>query len=156
MRGEELDILAAAAMHEELPPHARRRVFEFSCRGMEDGITSACAEKRSRRQARATDNRNYLRMRGEETRSHRRSSLPPGITSACAEKSTIAVLHSTLDRNYLRMRGEESIPVGVKASSPELPPHARRRDAIDIRLRGGVGITSACAEKSGNPAPSTR
>ena len=74
-----------------------------------------------------------------------------GITSACAEKSNAQLLSRHQQRNYLRMRGEEG---GVKAALSgvrELPPHARRREFIQLHSHRIQGITSACAEKSPQP-----
>ena len=47
------------------------------------------------------------------------------------------------------MRGEEPTLIIDIVPRQELPPHARRRERLS-RGRGAVpGITSACAEKSG-------
>ena len=167
MRGEEsLPPLGGLAWW-ELPPHARRRGGQDWPILAEQGITSACAEKRPIDLLENRVVRNYLRMRGEELaipylRWHPRE-LPPharrrvpraphlggmrGITSACAEKSLNARIMHTSFWNYLRMRGEER---RIFASSPtrmELPPHARRRGHFRRRPARVPGITSACAEK---------
>ena len=45
------------------------------------------------------------------------------------------------------MRGEERVDFHATHRPEELPPHARRRGAIEIKIRAIDGITSACAEK---------
>ena len=127
MRGEELPALTITRLPKELPPHARRRDPHTPRKESHHGITSACAEKSSLVDAYFLSDRNYLRMRGEESSSRPVLpiwlELPPharrrvtsvddhpasqGITSACAEKSTRVILQACLSRNYLRMRGEE-------------------------------------------------
>ena len=66
MRGEEWNCGSAFLALRELPPHARRRVVAYLSADGVDGITSACAEKRSLFLAAGVRPRNYLRMRGEE------------------------------------------------------------------------------------------
>ena len=87
MRGEEVPKHALPRVPLELPPHARRRVFELPEHSGEHGITSACAEKSGAASFACMAARNYLRMRGEEG----------GVVLAQADT----------EGNYLRMRGEE-------------------------------------------------
>ena len=107
IRGEESSCSSRITIGRELPPHTRRRgrwAYVVYYRG---GITSAYGEKSRFRFTIDTLDRNYLRIRGEETICQRRISafleLPPhtrrransflpgepafGITSAYAEKS---------------------------------------------------------------------
>ena len=74
--------------------------------------------------------------------------LQIGITSACAEKSFEFLKFCDHARNYLRMRGEEVPKHALPRVPLELPPHARRRVDLVPQWNIGVGITSACAEKS--------
>ena len=168
MRGEEGLQTEAVAYAAELPPHARRRDELGHASSRILGITSACAEKRSRRRSSLRPPRNYLRMRGEESKrafcgysmrelpphARRRARLgakgPPalGITSACAEKSYRRARGSCRPGNYLRMRGEEFHLIVKHPIPQELPPHARRRDVIYTDGKSEERITSACAEKS--------
>ena len=46
------------------------------------------------------------------------------------------------------MRGEESHAAKTASFTQELPPHARRRGALNRLCQVVFGITSACAEKS--------
>ena len=107
MRGEEWSQSTTPRHQLELPPHARRRGLECCEHVIDDGITSACAEKSGLHPQTCEVIGNYLRMRGEELRLLSRFPIPlelppharrrvthselggyrPGITSACAEKS---------------------------------------------------------------------
>ena len=128
MRGEEHNAIGRQIGGTELPPHARRRGDGFKATLGNAGITSACAEKRLCVRRVDERDRNYLRMRGEETSLTSKTTiaweLPPharrragmsgrsrmhrGITSACAEKRGPLNDITTNRRNYLRMRGEET------------------------------------------------
>ena len=97
-------VISSAA---ELPPRARRILFQSIPRGFNDGTTSACAENTRGEIRRLARNRNYLRVRGEYNQAHstspKISELPPrarrirgtglrpfdtkGTTSACAENT---------------------------------------------------------------------
>ena len=145
MRGEYLKTGEIAKGDLELPPRARRILFQLPVVVIPRGTTSACAEN-TFKQITPPPRWNYLRVRGEYefTPSSLVTSteLPPrarrirevravvwvceGTTSACAE-NTWAVKPSSADsRNYLRVRGEYW---WVKNSYPlhrELPPRARR------------------------------
>ena len=168
MRGEEYAYQNSETFREELPPHARRRVFNPDGITLNRGITSACAEKSAIGVMHGHFHGNYLRMRGEEGFSERgyitALELPPharrratrklpvmgpkGITSACAEKRPTGVSSLLPARNYLRMRGEERKSITSITGIPELPPHARRRAGLYAPFKQRNGITSACAEKS--------
>ena len=110
------------------------------------GTTSACAENTVSIAVMVGHMWNYLRVRGEYTRTHVVSAtsqeLPPrarrilinthaflqayGTTSACAENTAVAHLVNPRMRNYLRVRGEYQ-PIQLDNSiSAELPPRARR------------------------------
>ena len=66
MRGEEFPFFVVKETSKELPPHARRRDYDYQGVRVEGGITSACAEKRIAAFESLVIVRNYLRMRGEE------------------------------------------------------------------------------------------
>ena len=94
------------------------------------GTTSACAENTTGDTSDCSNNRNYLRVRGEYASSTCMMSmmveLPPrarrihgvqqapvvvlGTTSACAENTPRQWLPQPRTRNYLRVRGEYSLP----------------------------------------------
>ena len=156
-------------MSMELPPRARRILLLSSRCAVRVGTTSACAENTSPRHRRACGHRNYLRVRGEYSRSSARSvtrlELPPrarripltilprnnqnGTTSACAENTMPRVGPGLPSWNYLRVRGEyEPTPLGGRVS-PELPPRARRILGDPPVAGDPPGTTSACAENTG-------
>ncbi|EEI64041.1 hypothetical protein HMPREF0293_0486 [Corynebacterium glucuronolyticum ATCC 51866] len=67
MRGEEMVGPNVGVRSVEIPPHARRRVDSFTILPLNNGNTSACAEKSPTFALRGYRGRKYLRMRGEET-----------------------------------------------------------------------------------------
>ena len=67
MRGEENMQTRDLDISPELPPHARRRGPRWFRSCSIRGITSACAEKRGLLNGKTSPERNYLRMRGEES-----------------------------------------------------------------------------------------
>ena len=91
----------------ELPPRARRILFKSRATGFNTGTTSACAENTLARNQEWASPRNYLRVRGEYSRSVWATSVPQELpprarriparslitmsdcrtTSACAENT---------------------------------------------------------------------
>ena len=71
-----------------------------------------------------------------------------GTTSACAENTPKPFGASTLTRNYLRVRGEYDCPRDNGPCVMELPPRARRIQAIEQPFDCVHGTTSACAENT--------
>ena len=67
MRGEESLVRLRREAWKELPPHARRRVWDRDDWRPNAGITSACAEKSRLHAIPLRMAWNYLRMRGEES-----------------------------------------------------------------------------------------
>ena len=150
MRGEETVGHLNSPVSGELPPHARRRAAGYANYPAGEGITSACAEKRVAPAVMAVKPRNYLRMRGEEASKRAR---PWSILELPPHARRRAGLLGGGDRyggNYLRMSGEEPSASQTGLMTLELPPHARRRDLRRGIKAIGKGITSACAEKSGD------
>ena len=110
----------------ELPPRARRILTKFGSQRLSGGTTSACAENTSQSHQQSAPARNYLRVRGEYSRtlfcSMDSKELPPrarripalgpvrktlkGTTSACAENTLVCMIMVAGCRNYLRVRGE--------------------------------------------------
>ena len=70
-----------------------------------------------------------------------------GNTSACAEKRFISTQETALTWKYLRVRGEEIAGVLLLGILAEIPPRARRREALILFATRLLGNTSACAEK---------
>ena len=162
----------------ELPPLARGRVSLDADVPARDGITPACAGKRTGTRPLIRSHRNYPRLRGEESYSppatYARWELPPlargraaspfpcsplpGITPACAGKSPSAVSVSRVARNYPRLRGEEARWWGTALAGPELPPLARGTDLRAAPPARGHGITPAragnrSARRAARPRP---
>ena len=117
---------------------------------------------------RATDEWNYLRVRGEycgcASTTPVRSELPPrarrirhharnelfrqGTTSACAENTVEKSRKWLPQGNYLRVRGEYCCWLRIISLLRELPPRARRiRKCASTAVRM-TGTTSACAENT--------
>ena len=112
--------------------------------------------------------RNYLRVRGEYTRSRgpatclpelpprarrirkeqRNEAINPGTTSACAENTHRREKNRFFSRNYLRVRGEYSGGELAPEAVLELPPRARRIHIITSTRMLNAGTTSACAENT--------
>ena len=113
----------------ELPPRARRiPIVKIACE-THHRTTSACAENTTSDLKAAALIGNYLRVRGEYSRSRLTVpmswELPPrarrirvvdidrgkyvGTTSACAENTSQSHQRSTPARNYLRVRGEYNL-----------------------------------------------
>ena len=110
----------------ELPPRARRILYQLITMIFTDGTTSACAENTLLSPGRRCRRWNYLRVRGEYQKDTERKTimqeLPPrarriplglaqrpvcrGTTSACAENTTAKQNFITPVGNYLRVRGE--------------------------------------------------
>ena len=137
MRGEERFEVDPSAQTVEIPPHARRRECERQPATINEGNTSACAEKSYRGAWEVARWWKYLRMRGEEEdawlsfiqfeeippHARRRdglggySKLEAGNTSACAEKRQCTRRQMPPGWKYLRMRGEESSSTGALFSA---------------------------------------
>ena len=168
MRGEYHIYVWVPANDAELPPRARRipGVPENLSGG--GGTTSACAENTYRIGVGGDDCVNYLRVRGEYSYStlaaSRNVELPPrarrihliapigdvdhGTTSACAENTRACSYSGPAKWNYLRVRGEYNLHAGVRLSSAELPPRARRIQPGCPQANHPNGTTSACAENT--------
>ena len=137
------------------------------------GTTSACAENTTHMAPNRWESGNYLRVRGEyildKKISFRPAELPPrarrirprevhgvddgGTTSACAENTIPLLVESFLNRNYLRVRGEYVCLVIATSWSAELPPRARRIQALGFLNLHRPGTTSACAENTIDAVP---
>ena len=168
MRGEYPSPLYMRPASLELPPHARRIPPHATHSLIASGTTSACAENTPGFYPGVPNARNYLRMRGEYVIQNSNKEvileLPPharriprqrlivghfrGTTSACAENTTCRCAASGNKRNYLRMRGEYNDRWLIQYSPVELPPHARRIQALNRAAVMGGGTTSACAENT--------
>ena len=154
----------------ELPPRARRILHPCVATRPLHGTTSACAENTFLHHPVVHCPGNYLRVRGEYSRTVSSRSLilelPPrarrilvenmlglsryGTTSACAENTWPLDTQSGLLRNYLRVRGEYETGTSSAALIVELPPRARRIPYGVNEALSSLGTTSACAENTLN------
>ena len=158
----------------ELPPRARRILHHINFAGLQTRTTSACAENTLLSVSATESAWNYLRVRGEYASFRKRYreclELPPrarrilvenmlglsryGTTSACAENTSPRMIGVGSPRNYLRVRGEYEQFTAQNLINLELPPRARRIQAVENRNQHHIGTTSACAENTGT-APCT-
>ena len=168
VRGEYGVPAVAFFINAELPPRARRILFQpVDARGY-GGTTSACAENTCDRGHVLGPPWNYLRVRGEYLVVCNRPSvgmeLPPrarrirnhdlvleprrGTTSACAENTADHQWAGIESWNYLRVRGEYRGNLGGDPEFRELPPRARRIHTARGITKISCGTTSACAENT--------
>ena len=170
MRGEYCRRTSGNALCMELPPRARRILFQMLRKKSPRGTTSACAENTNHIGFKIAADGNYLRVRGEYSPrvmiSPARTELPPrarrirsstainstqpGTTSACAENTAPHRLRGFAQWNYLRVRGEYASSLRLRLLESELPPRARRIPQNAIHDLGLTGTTSACAENTLN------
>ena len=168
VRGEYQTKHLGFSQYRELPPRARRILYQAIKSGKIQGTTSACAENTPIAPAYPLSPGNYLRVRGEYTpcRGLPRQivELPPrarrircgftiiriehGTTSACAENTGRSPTPMALHWNYLRVRGEYLPPFPAGLILTELPPRARRILMHPAITRRKPGTTSACAENT--------
>ena len=173
VRGEYPHPLKAGGFIPELPPRARRILYEQDETGWHLGTTSACAENTALERVEYGLGRNYLRVRGEygtiffggknlvelppRARRILTSTLPKakklGTTSACAENTHDGKTFLMIFWNYLRVRGEYRGFGQMQFTQLELPPRARRIRGAVAGANGYGGTTSACAE---NTLPTVR
>ena len=132
-----------------------------------EGITPACAGKRTIRAAYSKAARDHPRMRGEKGGCSRygtsSAGSPPhargkgagarrgrparGITPACAGKSSSLLSVDLGRRDHPRMRGEKYVVVSYHVLYLGSPPHARGKGPPSAAIRPQTGITPACAGK---------
>ena len=121
--------MVGGVAHGESPPRARGRVTVWSMVTQDEGITPACAGKSSAgRAARSRIVESPPRARGRANPRH----------STCQHQ-----------RNHPRVRGEEPCLRLPSLVSSESPPRARGRVQGRAGISDRLGITPACAGKSG-------
>ena len=156
VRGEYQATDVASLTTRELPPRARRILLVRRTNCAHHGTTSACAEN-TPRFARICHSNCELPPRARRIRLRLLSLLHGlGTTSACAENTLGKSYPEAPHGNYLRVRGEYRFLGGKIGGKWELPPRARRIHA-SFSLRAFLfGTTSACAENTSIPNPSSK
>ena len=135
----------------------------------EQGITPACAGKSLRFHLRSAVRWDHPRVCGEKWEEELSSRLeegsPPrvrgkgvdrkiallryGITPACAGKRTGAEACGGCSWDHPRVCGEKFIHSSLRYGRLGSPPRVRGKDYDSARIRCQLGITPACAGKSG-------
>ena len=148
VRGEYSNTALNISGKTELPPRARRILYNSFLRLQNEGTTSACAENTAypRRV-----NKAKAELPPRARRIHKKCTQHDcylGTTSACAENTWTNQCAPGPKRNYLRVRGEYKLKCSGSMKNMELPPRARR---ILENLGPPLprpGTTSACAENT--------
>ena len=132
------------------------------------GIISACAERTSRYRRRTPLSRDHLRVCGADGQGRVRrrpeaGSSPRvrngqgrqtghrghrGIISACAERTRSRPANSRATWDHLRVCGADLTPLAANWAVTGSSPRVRSGPLGAFRLRGEVGIISACAERT--------
>ena len=170
MRGEKLCRALLAMLEQGSPPHARGKEPDLCTLLEANRITPACAGKRSTMEYCSLPSRDHPRMRREKSKNllsvpayqgsppHARGKAVTisdtvrlrGITPACAGKSTPPGLVELFTWDHPRMRGEKCYVGCPYCCNRGSPPHARGKGRRTPDPRKQVGITPACAGKSGS------
>ena len=90
------------------------------------------------------------RMRGKAKEEPYRP-CHPGITPACAGKSVYLAVYAMFFQDHPRMCGEKSDRWIFAHHAAGSPPHVRGKGVSFGSIRGGFGITPACAGKRTSP-----
>ena len=151
------------------PPRVRGKAIAAIGLDTINGITPACAGKRATPSARASNCRDHPRVCGEKRtgtpRAAAHSGSPPrvrgkgkrtvasttesGITPACAGKSAAECIIGGQIRDHPRVCGEKREADSKLLALQGSPPRVRGKEGNQERVCGDVGITPACAGKSG-------
>ena len=172
LRGENWPEPSVVPPRAASPPPARRERTAVTVHHVGERITSACAERTTRRTPRESPSAHHLRLRGENTArpspagliyasppparrelGQRGELLPLGrITSACAERTPGPPTSPPATAHHLRLRGENRIEAIMRGPKNASPPPARRERQVLALACGRHRITSACAERTA-PSP---
>ena len=148
VRGEYVTLDSISDAELELPPRARRILFQMLRKKSPRGTTSACAENTPQVYRRKNHRRNYLRVRGEYQRGEPSCLTLPELPPRARRIPLYSSLFLQHQVNYLRVRGEYLMMFSLLNHSGELPPRARRIPAGLVLTIGDMGTTSACAENT--------
>ena len=148
MRGEYRALLRCGPRGWELPPRARRILFDGFGAQRCVGTTSACAENTPRGWGSRQPSQE-LPPRARRIPTDRGGGADrSGTTSACAENTVGDRPRPIKTGNYLRVRGEYWAFANFDVMAPELPPRARRIHPHAHFFGAEPGTTSACAENT--------
>ena len=151
------------------PPRVRSRPAHRPRNRWRPGITSACAEQTRPARLLSSSIRDHLRVCGADmipdATADTAAGSPPrvrsrhgsagrrdahgGITSACAEQTRSPGNPSGRTRDHLRVCGADDRNGRRRFGHVGSPPRVRSRRAFLGVGCVGVGITSACAEQTG-------
>ena len=147
--GEKLDDACKSLAFQGSPPRVRGKGHSRCASSPGWRITPACAGKSDRRPPSPNDGRGSPpRVRGkvlEEEQRHRRH----GITPACAGKRCLPPLIIAIAWDHPRVCGEKFIRQVLQSFNPGSPPRVRGKVFHHHPGHRTVGITPACAGKSG-------
>ena len=172
MRGEKPRTAAARQPLQGSPPRARGKGKRPAEESGQDGITPACAGKRSKRGVNLILTGDHPRVRGEKqslsdaaggcegSPPRARGKVPGddcmpdcrGITPACAGKRKKSLQSWGSARDHPRVRGEKISTICMAGVFKGSPPRARGKGAGDEPGVRPGRITPACAGKSLPPA----
>ena len=168
MCGEKLCFFAHRMLIMGSPPHVRRKDDQSVADMIRQGITPACAGKRTPLHFDAVGRGDHPRMCGEKKEAERRRNTnigsPPhvrgkvngsfhffilgGITPACAGKRFSVVAELGVRWDHPRMCGEKSKFGDCLQFYKGSPPHVRGKACDYHHTCIDNGITPACAGKS--------
>ena len=165
--GEKFCAIRPQVVQAGSPPRVRGKVNRSAKLLAADGITPACAGKRTRHAVKRHWSRDHPRVCGEKRKRHepqqRTAGSPPrvrgkvnsiwsivgytGITPACAGKRASS-FHSMLTRwDHPRVCGEKQLGKNATDYTLGSPPRVRGKVSVDeVNVFHG-GITPACAGK---------
>ena len=87
-------------------------------------------------------------MRGEDLSKVTKALRVIRNTSTCVEKTGVAPLVVSAAWKHLHMRGEDIRVNPYAPSATETPPHAWRRQLLNMIMALQMGNTSTCVEKT--------
>ena len=157
------------------PPRVRSRRRQQNRHDAGRRITSACAEQTSPRSPSGNPRRDHLRVCGADPLAvgvgHASEGSPPrvrsrplfqepqlvvdGITSACAEQTCRSPWAWDCSRDHLRVCGADSFMGACPFRRGGSPPRVRSRLGLQRHQHARRRITSACAEQTSTPTPTS-
>ena len=167
MCGEKFCAIRPQVVQAGSPPRVRGKVNRSAKLLAADGITPACAGKRTRHAVKRHWSRDHPRVCGEKRKRHepqqRTAGSPPrvrgkvnsiwsivgytGITPACAGKRRLLLCPKCTKRDHPRVCGEKLFYAFYHVPCPGSPPRVRGKGIAYMRLSCLVRITPACAGK---------